>query len=106
MVGGTNPSLLEAMASRSLIAAHQNPFNRAILNGDAYYFNDSADVRRIIDNSARGPLQALMIANNLRKIREEYTWKRIIDQYHAMILKSLQSKPITLQLQNPEQIIA
>ena len=30
-VGGTNPSLLEAMGSRTLIAAHQNEFNHAVL---------------------------------------------------------------------------
>lgn len=38
-VGGTNPSLLEAMASNSLICANDNPFNRYILEDDAIYFN-------------------------------------------------------------------
>src|SRR5437764_11687109 len=37
-VGGTNPSLLEAMSSGALIAAHDNVFNRAILEEDAFYF--------------------------------------------------------------------
>lgn len=37
-VGGTNPSLLEAMASEALIAAHNNPFNQAVLTNDAFYF--------------------------------------------------------------------
>lgn len=36
-VGGTNPSLLEAMASSSLIAAHNNLFNKSILNDDAFF---------------------------------------------------------------------
>jgi len=30
-VGGTNPSLLEAMASESLICAHDNEFNKSVL---------------------------------------------------------------------------
>ena len=38
-VGGTNPSLLEAMASGALICAHDNPFNRAILGNDAFIFH-------------------------------------------------------------------
>jgi len=44
-VGGTNPSLLEAMASEALIAAHNNPFNKSVLNTDAYYFSNAGEVR-------------------------------------------------------------
>ncbi|RYY90303.1 MAG: DUF1972 domain-containing protein, partial [Chitinophagaceae bacterium] len=33
-VGGTNPSLLEAMGSGALIAAHRNPFNATVLGED------------------------------------------------------------------------
>ena len=36
-VGGTNPSLLEAMASNALICAHENIFNQSILGKNAYY---------------------------------------------------------------------
>ena len=41
-VGGTNPSLIEAMASNSFIFAHDNVFNKNILGPDAFYF-DSTD---------------------------------------------------------------
>src|SRR6185436_1004065 len=44
-VGGTNPSLLEAMASRALVAAHDNPFNRAILRQDTFYFSSYNEVK-------------------------------------------------------------
>lgn len=37
-VGGTNPSLLEAMASQALIAAHNNDFNKGVLKENAFYF--------------------------------------------------------------------
>ncbi|MEO5564237.1 MAG: DUF1972 domain-containing protein, partial [Chitinophagaceae bacterium] len=47
-VGGTNPSLLEAMVGRVPIAAHNNPFNKAVLGADAYYFSSPADVINII----------------------------------------------------------
>ena len=30
-VGGTNPSLLEAMACSCIVVAHDNPFNRSVL---------------------------------------------------------------------------
>ncbi len=47
--GGTNPSLLEAMASKALIAAHDNAFNRQVLGNDALYFSDSKDITALID---------------------------------------------------------
>jgi len=37
-VGGTNPSLLEAMASKALIVAHNNDFNKGILKNNSFYF--------------------------------------------------------------------
>jgi glycosyltransferase involved in cell wall biosynthesis len=37
-VGGTNPSLLEAMACDCRIIAHNNEFNRGVLEQDALYF--------------------------------------------------------------------
>lgn len=41
-VGGTNPSLLEAMASKALIIAHHNDFNKGILVKNAFYFKKTA----------------------------------------------------------------
>ena len=43
-VGGTNPSLLEAMASNAFVIANDNIFNRSILGNDAVYFKTSKDV--------------------------------------------------------------
>src|SRR5690606_12231352 len=43
-VGRTNPSLLEAMASDSLIISHDNIFNRSILGKEAIYFKLPEDV--------------------------------------------------------------
>ena len=48
-VGGTNPSLLEAMACGAFIAAHNNPFNRETLQSDAYCFSNAGDVTRILE---------------------------------------------------------
>ena len=48
-VGGTNPSLLEAMGSQALIAANDNDFNKAILQDDGYYFTSVDDVKRLME---------------------------------------------------------
>ncbi|MDQ7047916.1 MAG: DUF1972 domain-containing protein [Sulfurovum sp.] len=47
-VGGTNPSLLEAMASSALICANNNEFNSAILGEDAFYFSTVNDVLEVL----------------------------------------------------------
>jgi len=83
--GGTNPSLLEAMASGALIAANNNEFNASLLKKDAYYFLDSEEVRALVEEVHRGQTEHTMIANNIKKIQTEFTWPKIIDQYAEFI---------------------
>lgn len=81
-VGGTNPSLLEAMASNSLICANDNPFNRYILGNDAIYFQDSNDVALHLSQVLYYNLEyQLMLMENSRKITQIYDWELITDQY-------------------------
>ena len=49
-VGGTNPSLLEAMASSAFIIAHKNPFNSSVLKSNALYFNYIQDLISLYRN--------------------------------------------------------
>jgi glycosyltransferase involved in cell wall biosynthesis len=81
-VGGTNPSLLEAMASEALICANDNTFNKYILEDDALYFNTATEVAATLrlvrreDSRYKNMLEA-----NRKKIEYVYNWDRIIDQY-------------------------
>jgi glycosyltransferase involved in cell wall biosynthesis len=86
-VGGTNPSLLEAMGSSSLIAAHQNEFNRSVLQKDAYYFQSSGDVEQLIESVKRDKKEEQMVQNNLLKIERKYNWPNIIEQYNNFIIQ-------------------
>ncbi|WP_442589243.1 DUF1972 domain-containing protein [Pedobacter sp. AW31-3R] len=81
-VGGTNPSLLEAMASNSLMCANDNPFNRYILGDDALYFNTPDEVCKVLQevNKTDASLQHYL-SNNTEKINAIYTWDKIVDQY-------------------------
>ncbi|MFP5081177.1 DUF1972 domain-containing protein [Pedobacter sp. JCM 36344] len=88
-VGGTNPSLLEAMASRSLICANNNPFNKYILGADAIYFKSEQDVATSLLSVRKEDLNYQnMLGCNLDKIKNLYDWEIIIDQY-AMHLNSI-----------------
>ena len=79
-VGGTNPSLLEAMATGALIAAHDNAFNRTVLGDRCLYFKTAADVEALVrgDHSAR---RATWVPANRAKIRELHTWTRSAEQH-------------------------
>lgn len=84
-VGGTNPSLLEAMAGKALIAAHDNAFNRMILMEDALYFSDPGDVKEIVENVTVCEQTKQMIENNLAKIQLRFNWNQVVDEYEKYI---------------------
>lgn len=79
-VGGTNPSLLEAMASGALIMAHRNEFNHAILQENACYFSDAEEVKNLLLKTKKSD-NLQFIQNNVKAIAEEYNWNRINDKY-------------------------
>lgn len=91
-VGGTNPSLLEAMASRALIASHDNLFNRAVLQQDAFYFSSPNEVKEIIENTQRNGREMVMINNNLQKIREQFSWDNVIKKYENFLQRCVLEK--------------
>lgn len=76
-VGGTNPSLLEAMASSALIMAHDNVFNRAVLEDDAIYFSDASEIVRFLNNNTTKEDYQFMVDKNRNKIRQFYSWEHI-----------------------------
>lgn len=80
-VGGTNPSLLEAMASSAFIVANDNVFNKAILEDDAIYFDGEASLSSFFDRDIPENFKKSAIANNLKKVRARYSWDRIIRSY-------------------------
>jgi glycosyltransferase involved in cell wall biosynthesis len=89
-VGGTNPSLLEAMASQGLICAHNNIFNQSILDADAFYFENSNQVCQLIETISKKEHTRMITANN-KKIETLYSWPVIIDQYLAHFKEIVQN---------------
>tara|TARA_B110000459_G_scaffold202732_1_gene256671 strand:+ start:1207 stop:2283 length:1077 start_codon:yes stop_codon:yes gene_type:complete len=85
-VGGTNPSLLEAMASQALVCANDNIFNRSILGRDAHYFMSSEQVSILVDSLVKEDYSQLITANK-NKIRETFNWPTIISQYENELLE-------------------
>jgi glycosyltransferase involved in cell wall biosynthesis len=98
-VGGTNPSLLEAMASGALICAHNNIFNKSILQENAYYFKNKNDIASLLDTNEKSADQnQLKISNNYTKIRTIYSWDNINQRYMDFMLSCLKKHQYLLKI--------
>lgn len=84
-VGGTNPSLLEAMACSALVVAHDNVFNRGVLGEDAFYFSDATRLARVIDGIREKKEYSKMLTANRHKIVERYNWPQVVEEYEQVL---------------------
>ncbi|RYJ39874.1 Glycosyl transferase, group 1 family protein [Flavobacterium anhuiense] len=87
-VGGTNPSLLEAMATKALIVAHNNEFNRAILQQNAFYFSNAECIKHLIKTIKRKDYENI-VEDNFKTIIQEFNWNKINESYFRLFEKSL-----------------
>ena len=93
-VGGTNASLLEAMAAGCFIFAHDNIFNRAVLKENAFYYLSADKVTEYlnrIDTIAEGS-KIQYTARNIEVIRNEYSWESLIDKHEKYFYWLLSQK--------------
>ncbi len=88
-VGGTNPSLLEAMACSCLIAAHDNIFNKSVLGENAFYFADDKQLAAIIKSNSSKQSYSAWLDNNIERIRTKYNWENIVDEYEQVFLDAI-----------------
>ena len=87
-VGGTNPSLLEAMASNTLIIANNNIFNEAILESNAFYFDTHADVKKHIESTSKKE-HLDKVRNAKITIENKFNLNRINQQYLDLFEKAM-----------------
>ena len=80
-VGGTNPSLLEAMACNCHIVAHNNAFNRSVLRTNATYFYNAHDVQAAIEATYDEQQWDKLARKNVSAVRDRFNWRIIVEQY-------------------------
>lgn len=89
-VGGTNPSLVEALAAGNAVIAHANKFNTWVAGNAGLYFANETDVDRHVDTLlADAPLREHLGNNARARFEEEFTWDRVAGQYEALLQKAL-----------------
>lgn len=76
-VGGTNPSLVEALFHVDRILAFDCPFNRATLEGEGAYFSDAASLATLM----RQPESGRISPEALARLRARYRWQTVSRAY-------------------------
>jgi glycosyltransferase involved in cell wall biosynthesis len=86
-VGGTNPSLVEALGAANPVIAHDNPYNRWVAQGAALYFRSVDDVDAAVTELTSSPeLAARLGAAARERHAEEFTWEHVAGQYEELLL--------------------
>jgi glycosyltransferase involved in cell wall biosynthesis len=89
-VGGTNPSLVEALGAGNPVLAHDNRFNRWVAADAAVYFSsvDECD-QRISELIASEIVLKKLKSSALEQFQFRFKWDDILSQYEKLLLKWL-----------------
>lgn len=87
--GGTNPTLLKALAYGCAILALDTVFSREVLNGDEYgfYFSNKTEsiIQLLVSVETNSNQLNIYKEKSRKRITENYTWEKIADQYFELV---------------------
>ncbi|SDS50301.1 DUF1972 domain-containing protein [Microlunatus soli] len=85
-VGGTNPSLVEAMGAGNAIIAHDNAYNRWVAGAGALYFRSAEDAADRMDQVITDQqLRRRLGAASTQRHADQFTWERVAGQYQELL---------------------
>jgi glycosyltransferase involved in cell wall biosynthesis len=91
-VGGTNPSLVEAMAAANPVLAHDNPFNRWVAGEHSAFFRSVDECDEQMSRLFDDPRQlALMRQYSTERFKALFTWPGVLQRYERMLTRNLKS---------------
>ncbi|WP_069863631.1 DUF1972 domain-containing protein [Pseudomonas citronellolis] len=86
-VGGTNPSLVEALGAGCAVIAHDNHFNRWVAGPDAAYFSNEATCAVLLDELLKDEhALARMKTASRKRFSERFTWEQILIEYEKLLI--------------------
>jgi glycosyltransferase involved in cell wall biosynthesis len=89
-VGGTNPSLVEALGAGNAVIAHDNRFNRWVAGPQAGYFSGADGFATTLEAVLKDPARlAAMQQASRSRFEECFTWNHILAQYEQLLLQWL-----------------
>lgn len=85
-VGGTNPSLVEALGAGSPVLAHDNPFNRWTAGSGARFFSDEKECEARLDAllADEAELKRMRRASYERHA-EQFEWEGVLAKYDELL---------------------
>lgn len=99
-VGGTNPSLVEALGAGNAVIAHDNRFNRWVLGageghgagGAGCYFNSADALDALLNTLLQDPPRlASLRAAARQRFEAAFTWPRVLAAYEALLRRPWQA---------------
>lgn len=89
-VGGTNPSLVEALAAGKNVLAHLNPFNRWVAGNGAWYFRDERECLESLNAILSEPACAeRKLAQVRKRHHRHFGLERMFYRYEQVLLDAL-----------------
>ena len=89
-VGGTNPSLVEAMSLGLCVACFDVSYNRETTENCALMFSNEFDLNEIVNKSWNSVDVLSSIGSSLQSIaNKRYGWASIVDRYDSVFVHSL-----------------
>lgn len=87
-VGGTNPSLVEAMNLGLFCTVFDVDYNRETTENKAFYFKDSDELKSIASAFIDNLLEIDAIKKEMKEIAERrYVWDLVVNQYDDLFIK-------------------
>jgi glycosyltransferase involved in cell wall biosynthesis len=85
-VGGTNPSLVEALGAGNAVVAHDNRFNRWVAGSGACYFQDEESFSTLLDRLLQDDAKLeMMRKSSIERFEESFTWTKILEEYERLL---------------------
>lgn len=85
-VGGTNPTLVEALGAGSPILAHDNAFNRWVAGpGGAFFSNTETCAEALTELLADEARLDMMSAASRTQYAENFTWEQVLESYRELL---------------------
>ncbi|TBW02256.1 glycosyltransferase family 1 protein [Azotobacter chroococcum] len=92
-VGGTNPSLVEALGAGCAVIAQDNHFNRWVAGSEAAYFKDESACAGLFDRLLHddATVEHMKTASRAR-FQERFTWPQVLHEYEELLTRWYPSK--------------
>ena len=92
-VGGTNPSLVEAMGAGNPVIANDNHFNRWVAGDSAKFFGCADGCSALLDEVLENPeVLAQMKAGVMQRHQDSFSWEGVLAEYETLLEKWLPNR--------------